>query len=408
AMSGTVAGVTVDPAGVKLDVAAMQAYRAGCVQQTNAGIAYLFRKYKVASLCGVARLMGPAEGGWAVSIKGEGFETAVVARDVIVACGSRARELPGMPFDEKLILSSAGALTLPEVPGRLGIIGAGIIALELGSVWRRLGARVTLFIRRPNLLPMADPAIGREARKIFTQQGLDLRFGVKLGEVVKGEGEVTVRYADADGNACEERFDKLIVAAGRDPATESINPAAAGLELDRRGAIVVDELCRTNQPGIWAIGDAVRGPMLAHKAEEEGIAVAERIAGRAAVVHLERVPSVIYTEPEIAWVGLNEEEARAAGYDAAAASAPFKANGRARASHRTEGFAKVVIDRATDMILGVHIIGPDAGELIAEACAAIAFGATAEDLGLVCHAHPTFSEAVREAALAVRGEAVNI
>ncbi|MFL6662824.1 MAG: FAD-dependent oxidoreductase, partial [Rhizobacter sp.] len=317
-------------------------------------------------------------------------------------------ELPFAKFDNQMILDNAGALDLMAVPKRLGVIGSGVIGLELGSVWRRLGAQVTVLEAMPDFLPLADAAVAREAAKQFKKQGLDIQLGVKINSVTKGENNVTVEYADAAGAAKSETFDRLIVSIGRVPNTNGLNPEAVGLKLDERGAVVVDEQCRTNLPNVWAIGDVVRGPMLAHKAEEEGVAVAERIAGQHGHVDFNTIPWVIYTSPEIAWVGQTEQQLKAAGRAYKAGTFPFMANGRARALGDTTGMVKFLADAKTDEILGVHIVGPMASELISEAVVAMEFKASAEDIARICHAHPSLSEATKEAALAVDKRTLNL
>jgi dihydrolipoamide dehydrogenase len=325
---------------------------------------------------------------------------------VIVATGSVPRALPGAPFDEKLILSNDGALAIPEVPKRLGIVGAGVIGLEMGSVWRRLGSDVTILEALPAFLGAVDEQVAKEAAKIFAKQGLKIQLGVKISGVKSGK-EVTVSYADAEGKAQVATFDRLIVSIGRVANMEGLNAEAVGLKLDR-GFIAVDDQCRTGVPGVWAIGDVVRGPMLAHKAEEEGVAVAERIAGQNPHVDFNTVPWVIYTTPEIAWVGKTEQQLKTEGVAYKAGTFPFMANARARALGDTSGFVKYLADAKTDTILGVHIIGAYASELIAEAVVAMEFRASSEDIGMICHAHPSLSEAMKDAALAVGKRALNI
>jgi dihydrolipoamide dehydrogenase len=315
--------------------------------------------------------------------------------------------LPGAAFDETAILSNDGALRIPEVPKRLGVIGSGVIGLEMGSVWRRLGADVTVLEALPTFLGAVDPQIAVEAHKAFTKQGLKIELGVKIAKVESGKKGIVVSYADAKGAAQTLACDRLIVSIGRVPNTTGLNPEAVGLKLDDRGFVEVDDDCRTAVPGIWAIGDVVRGPMLAHKAEEEGVAVAERIAGQHGHVDFNLVPWVIYTSPEIAWVGQTEQQLKEAGRAYKAGIFPFMANGRARALGDTTGMVKFLADAKTDEVLGVHMVGPMVSELIAEAGVAMAFRASAEDIGRICHAHPSLSEATKEAALAVDKRAVN-
>ena len=326
---------------------------------------------------------------------------------MIVATGSTARALPGAPFDEKQILSNDGALAIPEVPKRLGVIGAGVIGLEMGSVWRRLGAEVTILEALPAFLGAADEQIAKEAAKAFSRQGLKIHLGVRIDTVKADKKGVTVGYTDAKGEAQTLAVDKLIVSIGRVPNTTGLNPEAVGLALDERGFVAVDDDCRTNLPNVWAVGDVVRGPMLAHKAEEEGVAVAERIAGQHGHVNFNTVPWVIYTSPEIAWVGQTEQQLKAAGRAYRAGTFPFAANGRARALGDTTGMVKFLADAKTDEILGVHIVGPLASELISEAVVAMEFRASSEDIARICHAHPSLAEATKEAALAVDKRALN-
>jgi dihydrolipoamide dehydrogenase len=326
---------------------------------------------------------------------------------VIVATGSNARPLPGAPFDERQILSNDGALAIPEVPKRLGVIGAGVIGLEMGSVWRRLGAEVTILEALPAFLGAVDEQIAKEAAKVFSRQGLKIHLGIKIDAVKADKKGVTVSYADAKGEAQTLAVDKLIVSIGRLPNTTGLNAEAVGLQLDERGFIAVDDDCRTNLPQVWAVGDVVRGPMLAHKAEEEGVAVAERIAGQHGHVNFNTIPWVIYTSPEIAWVGQTEQQLKAAGRAYRAGAFPFAANGRARALGDTTGMVKFLADAKSDEILGVHIIGPLASELISEAVVAMEFRASSEDIARICHAHPSLSEVTKEAALAVDKRALN-
>jgi len=327
---------------------------------------------------------------------------------VIVATGSSARALPGAPFDEQQILSNDGALAIPEVPKRLGVIGAGVIGLEMGSVWRRLGADVTILEALPAFLGAADEQVAKEAAKVFGRQGLKIHLGVKIDTVKAGKKGVTVAYADAKGEPQSLEVDKLIVSIGRLPNTTGLNAEAVGLKVDERGFVTVDDECRTNLPGVWAVGDVVRGPMLAHKAEEEGVAVAERIAGQHGHVNFNTIPWVIYTSPEIAWVGQTEQQLKAAGRAYRAGSFPFSANGRARALGDTTGLVKFLADAKTDEILGVHMIGPMVSELISEAVVAMEFRASSEDIARICHAHPSLAEATKEAALAVDKRTLNM
>ena len=391
-----------------IDVKKMLGRKDHVVKQNNDGILYLFKKNKVSFFHG--------RGAFAKAVAGGGYEVTVgaetlVAKNVIVATGSSARALPGVPFDEDRVLSNDGALRIGAVPRKLGLIGAGVIGLEMGSVWRRLGSEVTVLEGLPTLLGAVDDQIAKEAHKAFVKQGLKIELGVKVGEIKAGKKgahpQVTVAYTTADGEAKSLEVDKLIVSIGRVPNTAGLNAEAVGLKLDERGAIEVDGDCRTNLPGVWAVGDVVRGPMLAHKAEEEGVAVAERIAGQHGHVNFNTIPWVIYTSPEVAWVGESEQQLKARGVAFKAGTFPFMANGRARALGDTTGMVKILADAASDEILGVHIVGPMASELIAEAVMAMAFKASAEDIARICHAHPSLSEATKEAALAVDKRTLN-
>jgi dihydrolipoamide dehydrogenase len=391
---------------VSMDVAKMVARKDGVVKQNNDGILYLFKKNKITFFHGRGSFAGAADGGYQIKVAGAA-EEVIAAKQVVVATGSNARALPGVEFDEVNVLSNDGALRVGAVPKKLGVIGSGVIGLEMGSVWRRLGAEVVVLEGMPAFLPAADEAVAKEALKVFTKQGLKIELGVKIGEVKNGKKGVHVAYTNAKGEAQELAVDKLIVSIGRVPNTIGLNPEAVGLQLDERGAIVVDADCRTNLPGVWAVGDVVRGPMLAHKAEEEGVAVAERIAGQHGHVNFNTIPYVIYTSPEIAWVGKTEQQLKAEGVAYKAGQFPFLANGRARALGDTTGFVKIIADAKSDEVLGVHIIGPMASELIAEAVMAMEFRASAEDIARICHAHPSLSESTKEAALAVDKRTLN-
>ncbi|MEZ5643895.1 MAG: dihydrolipoyl dehydrogenase [Burkholderiaceae bacterium] len=391
---------------VSMDVARMVARKDGVVKQNNDGILYLFKKNKVTFFHGRGSFVAAVEGGYQIKVAGTADEV-ITGKQIIVATGSNARALPGVDFDEVNVLSNDGALRVGAVPKKLGVIGSGVIGLEMGSVWRRLGAEVVVLEGMPAFLPAADEGVAKEALKIFTKQGLKIELGVKIGEVKNARKSVTVSYTNAKGEAQELAVDKLIVSIGRVPNTMGLNTEAVGLALDERGAIVVDADCRTNLPGVWAVGDVVRGPMLAHKAEEEGVAVAERLAGQHGHVNFNTIPYVIYTSPEIAWVGKTEQQLKAEGVAYKAGQFPFLANGRARALGDTTGFVKIIADATTDEILGVHIIGPMASELIAEAVMAMEFKASAEDIARICHAHPSLSESTKEAALAVDKRTLN-
>ena len=388
-------GITADD--VKIDVKTMVKRKDNIVTQLTSGIKGLFKKNKVTLLSGHGKFVGGGEDAWEIDVAGE----VVMAKHVIVATGSRPRHLDGVPVDNKLICDNAGALAFDAVPRRLGVIGAGVIGLELGSVWKRLGAEVTILEALPEFLAAADAAVAKEAWKVFTKkQGLDIRLGVKIGKVASGKKGITVEYEMGDESHVLE-CDKLIVSVGRVPNTDGLGCEAVGLKLDERGRVDVDDHCRSNLPNVWAVGDVVRGPMLAHKGMEEGVMVAELIAGQAGHCNYDAVPWVIYTHPEIAWVGKTEEQLKRAGIEYRAGQIPFSANGRALGQGETSGFVKMLADARTDQILGVHIIGTNASELISEAVVAMEFHASAEDIARIVHAHPTLSEVMHEAALSV-------
>jgi dihydrolipoamide dehydrogenase len=388
---------------LSLDMAKMLGRKDTVVKQNNDGILYLFKKNKVTFFHGRGSFVKAAAEGWEL----QAGEEAIVGKHVIVATGSNARALPGAPFDEDRIRANDGAWRIPSVPKSLGLIGSGVIGLEMGSVWRRLGAEVTVLEALPTFLGAVDEQIAKEAHKAFTKQGLKIELGVKVGEVNASKSGVGVAYTNAKGEAAKLDVERLIVSIGRVPNTIGLNAEAVGLLLDARGAIVVDDDCRTNLANVWAVGDVVRGPMLAHKAEEEGVAVAERIAGQHGHVNFNTIPWVIYTHPEIAWVGETEAQLKARNVAYKAGTFPFMANGRARALGDTTGMVKMLADAKTDEILGVHIVGPMASELIAECVVAMEFKASSEDLARICHAHPSLSEATKEAALAVDKRTLN-
>ena len=392
--------------GLSMDLGKMLGRKDSVVKQNNDGILYLFKKNKVTFFHGRGSFVSAKDGSFEIKVDGTKPDT-LRAKQVVVATGSTARPLPGVDFDEERILSNDGALRIGAIPRKLGVIGAGVIGLEMGSVWRRLGAEVTILEGLPAFLGAVDQQIAKEAQKAFTKQGLKIELGVKVGEIKKARKGVTVAYTDAKGGAQSLAVDHLIVSIGRVANTVGLNADAVGLKLDERGAIVVDDQCRTNLPGVWAVGDVVRGPMLAHKAEEEGVAVAERIAGQHGHVNFNTIPWVIYTSPEIAWVGRTEQQLKEAGVAYRTGSFPFLANGRARALGDTTGMVKMIADATTDEILGVHIVGPMASELIAECVVAMEFRASSEDIARICHAHPSLSEATKEAALAVDKRALN-
>jgi dihydrolipoamide dehydrogenase len=396
----------IEVKGLNLNLGKMLARKDTVVKQNNDGILYLFKKNKVTFFHGRGSFVKAAGEGYEIQVTGASEET-ITGKHIIIATGSNPRALPNVPFDEKLILSNTGALAIDAVPQKLGVIGAGVIGLEMGSVWRRLGAEVTVLEALPAFLGAVDEQIAKEAHKLFVKQGLSINLGVKIGAITAGKKDVTVEYTDDKGTAQKATFDRLIVSIGRVPNTIGLNPEAVGLKLDERGFIAVDHDCKTSLPNVWAVGDVVRGPMLAHKAEEEGVAVAERIAGQHGHVNFNTIPWVIYTSPEIAWVGKTEQQLKAEGVAYKAGTFPFMANGRARALGDTSGMVKFLADAKTDEILGVHIVGPMASELISEAVVAMEFRASAEDIARICHAHPSLSEATKEAALAVDKRALN-
>ncbi|HTX24307.1 MAG TPA: dihydrolipoyl dehydrogenase [Steroidobacteraceae bacterium] len=382
--------------GIELDLATMQQRRAGIVKKMTDGILALFKAAGVTPLQGHGRLLA----GQRVQFTAhDGARRELAARHVVLAAGSQPIELGSAPFDGTHIIDSWNALELPEVPRRLGVVGAGVIGLELGSVWRRLGSEVVLLEALPDFLASNDRQLAREALRQFKRQGLDVRLGARVTSAQVEQGAVRVAYEDVKG-AEQITVDRLIVAVGRRPYTRDLFAPESGVELDPRGFVQVDDHCRTSIEGIWAIGDCVRGPMLAHKGKEEGVMVADLIAGHYGEVNYKAVPSIIYTAPEIAAVGATEEEVKASGRAYKVGVFPFLANGRARALEATQGFAKLIAAQDDDEILGVHIIGPLAGELIAEAVLALEYSASSEDLQRTMHAHPTLSEAVHEAALA--------
>jgi len=388
--------------GVKLDLAKMQGRKETIVTKMTKGIEFLFKKNKIAWLQGFGKFVS---GGASYRIA-VGNET-VEAKYVIVATGSKARHLPGITVDNDLVCDNEGALAFPSVPRRLGVIGAGVIGLELGSVWRRLGSEVTILEALPNFLGACDEAVSKEAWKQFTRQGLAISLGVKIGKVTAKKSGITVEYNDKDGAAQKLECDRLIVSVGRVPNTDGLGADAVGLKVDPRGFIEVDGHCKTNLPNVYAIGDVVRGPMLAHKAEDEGVMVAELIAGQKPHIDYDTIPWIIYTSPEIAWVGKSEQQAKAAGLTVKTGQFPFSINGRALGLNEPTGFVKIVADAATDRVLGMHIIHSRASDLIQEGVTTMEFAGAAEDIARIVHGHPTLAEVVREAALNVDKRSLN-
>ncbi|MFM1989622.1 MAG: hypothetical protein RJA99_2579 [Pseudomonadota bacterium] len=399
-------GITVGTP--KVDVPKMVARKDAIVSKMTKGIEFLFRKNKITWLKGHAAFTGGNDGMVGLEIATAEGPKRVDAKHVIIATGSNPRHLPNLPVDNVVVCDNVGALALDAVPKKLGVIGAGVIGLELGSVWRRLGADVTVLEALPGFLAACDESVSKEAWKIFTKQGLKIHLGAKIGEVKVSKKGVSIAWTDAQGATQSLEVDRLIVSVGRVPNTEGLNLEAISLGTDERGFIPVDDHCATRVPNVYAIGDVVRGPMLAHKGEDEGVMVAELIAGQKPHIDYNTIPWVIYTAPEIAWVGQTEQALKAAGRAYKAGQFPFAANGRALGMNAPEGFVKVLADAATDEVLGVHIVGIGASDMIAEAAVAMEFKASSEDIARVCHPHPSLSEIVREAALAVDKRALNM
>jgi dihydrolipoamide dehydrogenase len=391
----------IEAGSVKLDLTRMMARKNEVVTANVKGVEFLFRKNKITWLKGEARIVAPGR----VQVNDETHET----KHIVIATGSESMPLPGVDVDEQRIVSSTGGLELDAVPKRLTVIGGGYIGLELGSVWRRLGAEVTVIEFLDRIVPGMDAEVAKSFERILTRQGLKFRLGRKVTGARLGNDGVTLSVEPRDGGAAEEmKADVVLVAVGRRAFTDGVGLEAIGVERDERGRVKTDPHYATNVPGIYAIGDVIAGPMLAHKAQDEGVAIAELLASQAGHVNYQVIPGVVYTWPEVAAVGQTEEELKAAGVAYNIGKFPFTANGRARAMGDTDGFVKIIADKTTDRILGAHIIGPDAGTLIAELATAMEFGASAEDVGRICHAHPTLSEAVKEAALAADGRALHI
>ncbi len=393
----------IDVQGLSMDVPTMIERKDKIVKQFTGGVATLFKANGVTSIEGHGKLLA----GKKVEVTApDGSVSVLEAENVILASGSRPIEIPPAPLTEDIIVDSTGALEFKSVPRKLGVIGAGVIGLELGSVWRRLGAEVVVFEALDKFLSLADDQIAKEALKTFTKQGLQVRLGARVTGTEVKDQQVTVSFTDSDGEQ-QLTFDKLIVAVGRRAYTENLLATDCGVDMDERGVIYVDDYCTTSVPGVYAVGDAVRGAMLAHKASEEGVMVAERIAGHKTAMNYDLVPSVIYTHPEIAWVGKTEQQLKAENVEVNVGVFPFAANGRAVAANDTTGMVKVVADARTDRVLGVHVIGPSAAELVQQGAIAMEFGTSAEDLGMMVFSHPTVSEALKEAALAVNGHAIH-
>lgn len=397
----------VDVAGVSFNAAKMIERKDAIVTKLTGGIKFLFQKNKVESFFGYGAFKGKNGDFWQIDVNAPTGTQTIEAKHVIVATGSVPRPLPLVEIDNVNVLDNEGALNLTEVPAKLGVIGSGVIGLEMGSVWKRVGADVTILEAAPTFLAAADQQIAKEAFKYFTkEQGLNIELGVKINQINKLENGVAVQY-EYNGESKEVVFDKLIVAIGRIPNTKGLQPETVGLAVDERGFIAVNENCQTNLPNVWAIGDVVRGPMLAHKASDEGVAVAERIAGQKPHLDFGTIPWVIYTDPEIAWVGKTEEQLKAEGVEYKKGTSGFGANGRALGLGKAKGTVKVLACAKTDRILGVHMIGPMVSELVAEAVAAMEFKASSEDIARIVHAHPTLSEVLHEAALAADKRALH-
>ncbi|NGP54775.1 dihydrolipoyl dehydrogenase [Thioalkalivibrio sp. XN8] len=389
--------------GLEFDLAQMQARKAGIVKQLTGGIGQLFKANRVTGMQGRGRFLGD---GKVEFTDPDGKQQTLTAKHVILAAGSQPIELKSVPFDGERIVDSWGALEFDAVPGKLGVIGAGVIGLELGSVWQRLGAEVVILEAMDKFLWMADEQIAREAQRQFKKQGLDIRLGAKVQGAKAGKNGVTLSYEDQQGTH-ELKFDKVIVCVGRRPCSAGLLAEGTGVEVDERGFVKVDHECRTGVKNTWAVGDLVRGPMLAHKATEEGVMAADLIAGKIAEVNYDVIPSVIYTAPEIAWVGKTEAQAKEAGIDYKVGTFPFAPNGRAKAMEQATGMVKLVANKRDDSLIGAHVIGPMAGELIGELVVAMEFQASIEDIQRTIHAHPSLAETIHEAALATDGKALH-
>ena len=387
----------------KLDIAKMMERKNKIVTQLTAGVTGLFKANKVTQILGHAKIIDSTH----IEVTSKDGSQTLETKNIVIATGSSPINISVAEVNNKNIVDSTGALEFDSVPKKLGIIGAGVIGLELGSVWSRLGSEVTVLEAMDEFLPMADKRIAKDVLKEFNKQGLNINLGCKVTSAISNKKDITVTYEN-NGTTTELKVDKLIVAVGRRPNTENLLDKNCGLSIDEKGFIPVNDFCETNVQNIWAVGDVVRGPMLAHKASEEGIMVVERIAGKHAEMEYDLVPSVIYTHPEVAWVGQTEEDLSAAGIEFKTGSFPFAASGRALASGESTGFIKVIADKKTDTILGVHAFGPSAADIVQQGVVAMEFGASAEDLGLTIFSHPTVSEALHEAALAVNGQAIHI
>jgi dihydrolipoamide dehydrogenase len=394
------AGLGIEVTGLKLNLDNMQKQKEDAVSGLTAGITYLMKKHKVTVFNGAGRIDGPGR----VVVGDRVLET----KNIVIATGSEPTPLHGVEIDEERVVSSTGALTLKTVPRRMIVIGAGVIGLELGSVWRRLGAEVTVVEYLDRILPGADGELAKQSQRIFAKQGIVFRLGMKVTGVEKLKSKLKLSMQPAAGGDAETLdADVVLLAIGRRPYTQGLGLETVGITPDRRGQISNDHY-RTSAEGVWVVGDVTSGPMLAHKAEDEGVACAELIAGKAGHVNYDIIPGVVYTKPEIAWVGRTEEELKEAGVAYKVGKFPFSANSRARTNHETDGFVKILADATTDQVLGAHLVGVGAGEMVAEVCVAMEFGASSEDIARTCHAHPTLTEAVRQASMAVEGWAMQM
>ena len=395
------ADMGIEVSGVKLDLEKMMSKKDEAVKGLTQGVAFLMKKNKVKHFQGKGKIVGKGE----VEVtKADGSTEKLTAKNIVIATGSEPASLPGIEIDEERIVTNTGALSLKEVPKKLTLIGAGVIGLEMGSVWARLGSEVTVIEFLDHIMPGADAEISKQAKKIFESQGLTFKMGSKVTNIEKLKTKLKVSVEPAKGGDTETLdADVVIMAIGRKPYTEGLGLETVGVTTNPRGVIETTDHFKTGVEGIWALGDCVPGPMLAHKAEDDGVAVAELIAGKAGHVNYDLVPSVVYTSPEIAWVGKTEQQLKDAGIKYKTGKFPFMANSRARTNHQTDGFVKVLADATTDEVLGVHMLGVGVGEMIGEICVAMEFKAASEDIARTCHAHPTLSEAVRQAAMAVEG-----
>jgi len=404
--NGHMADLGITAKGVSIDLKKMMSFKDEGVEGNTKGIEFLFKKNKVEPVYGTATIAGAGKVEVALN---EGGSRTLEAKNIVIATGSDVMPLPGVEIDEERVVSSTGALTLPEIPKHLLVVGAGVIGLELGSVWARLGSKVTVVEFLDRIIPGTDSEVAKQFQRVLKKQGFDFKLGTKVTGIEKTKSGLKVSVEPAAGGDTDViEADYALVAIGRRPYTDGLGLAEAGVEMDNRGRVATDAHFKTNVDGIYAIGDAIVGPMLAHKAEDEGVALAEILAGQSGHVNYDVIPGVIYTAPEVATVGKTEEELKEAGVDYKVGKFPFSANGRAKVNKQADGFVKVLADARTDRVLGVHILGMDAGTMIAEAAVAMEFGASSEDVARTCHAHPTLSEAVKEAALAVEKRALHM